>query len=89
MRLKISFDDIKNFLTANGLPGDQATVSITPPDDDSTTLDLNDPDNELELFRVRVEFSYADVNPFSVPYNNDWTMSASIVFRNGKSTLVN
>jgi hypothetical protein len=81
--------DVKKFLTANGLPGDEASVYITQPGDDVTAFDLDNPDHELELFRVRVDIPYSEVNPFCVPYNDDWMMSANIVFRNGRSTLVN
>lgn len=44
--------DIRNLLNANGLPGDDVDIYIAEPDCPEAPFDLDDPDNDLELFQV-------------------------------------
>ena len=80
--------DIQHFLAANGLPGDDVDVFIVDPDDHTTTFDLDDPANDLKLFEVRVELPYSELGGFGGSSSNDWNLSAAIVFRNARATLV-
>ncbi len=80
-------DDIKNYLTANGLAGDQASVFIVNPTDHTTTFNLDDPANNLELFEVRVELPYSSLSGVEVLPCEDWNLSDSILFRNSRATI--
>ena len=81
--------DIKNQLTAEGLPGDQMTVTITEADS-STEFDLSNPDNDLRLFRISVEVPYSAMNSIGTFSTSSMEkFNASIVFRKGRNNLVN
>jgi hypothetical protein len=78
--------DIKAFLSASGIPGDKVTVSITHASgpDEGDTFDLQDPDNYLGLFRVSASVAYEDVSVFPLKYMAEQTLSASMVFKQGR-----
>ncbi|QDU96733.1 TadE family protein [Lignipirellula cremea] len=80
--------DVRNILTANGLPGDELVIRITEADDPDTDFDLDDSDNDLRLFQLRIELPYSAVNPYGVPGVDETSLGASVVFRNARSTLV-
>lgn len=80
--------DIRNQLKAEGLPGDEMTISITTADG-SSTFDLSDPDNDLELFRISVSVPYTAVDSVGTFSTSLEQMQASIVFRKGRTILVN
>ncbi|HUG68164.1 MAG TPA: TadE family protein [Pirellulaceae bacterium] len=80
--------DIKNYLTASGLPGDQVDVFIVQPSDHTTVFDLDDPVNDSELFEVRVELPYSALTNAGGPSTAEWTLSAKIVFRNSHAAIV-
>ncbi len=77
--------DIQNFLTATGLSGSEADVYIVNPEDHTTTMDLDDPANELELFELRVElpFSFSSGSGGS---GSTLNLVSKIVFRNAPAT---
>jgi hypothetical protein len=80
-------DDIKSMLTANGLPGDQVNVFIVDPRDHTTPLDLDAPANRMAYFELRLE------TPYRIAWNwgtkiSQLALQAKIVFRNGRSTIV-
>ena len=82
--------DIKNQLTADGLPGDKATVSITWAEGGNagSTFNLKDPNADLQLFKIDISFQSKDLGSYNLmPPLND-TVSASIVFRKGRNQLV-
>ena len=79
--------DIRNYLTASGLPGDQADIFIVDPTDHTTVFDLDSSANDLELFEVRVELPYSALTG-DEPTIDDWNLSAKIVFRNARAVLV-
>ncbi|REJ84440.1 MAG: pilus assembly protein [Planctomycetota bacterium] len=83
--------DIKNFLTASGIPGDNVTVSITHADGASagSPFDLQDPDNYLELFRITVSTDYESVGSFPLEYMAGQTLEESMIFRMGRVALSN
>lgn len=79
--------DIRNQLTAEGLPGSSATISITNAETGGA-FDLDDTGNNLELFKIRVEIPFStamDINVIPAPFQK---LSAEIVFRKGKTTLI-
>ena len=76
--------DVRNFLTASGLPGDEANISIVDPSDHTTPFDLDDPANDLAMFELKVDLCVEDMAGFS----DDFTLSNSLVFRNARATLV-
>ncbi|MCA9119566.1 MAG: pilus assembly protein [Planctomycetaceae bacterium] len=80
--------DIENYLTANGLPGDQADIFIVDPTDHTTLFDLDDVANDLQLFEVRVEMPYAALTNTGGPGTSEWQLSAKIVFRNARAAIV-
>lgn len=76
-------EDIRNFLNANGLPGDDVDVIIADADDELVEFDLDDPDNEYEYFQVIVEHSAADLFQTAPPGSDEFKISARVIFRNG------
>jgi hypothetical protein len=76
--------DVKNFLDACGLDGDEASVFIVNPNDHTTIMDLDDPDTELELFELRVELPYSSVCGLGT--DGSLNLVSKIVFRNAPAT---
>jgi len=84
-------DDIRNFITASGLPGNQITVTITSAEgsDQGQTFDLNDPNNKLRLFRISADVLYSDVSSYPITFMKGHKVTAALVFRAGRVTLTN
>lgn len=82
--------DIKNVLTADGLPGSQMNVSITHAEGASagTTFDLSSASNDYQLYRISVSVPYSAVNTGNLLPNTISSLSASIVFRKGRTITV-
>lgn len=81
--------DIRNQLIAEGLPGDQMTITITEADSNAE-FDLSDADNDLGLFRIKVSVPFSAMNSVGAfPTAGMSDFQASIVFRKGKQSLVN
>jgi Flp pilus assembly protein TadG len=82
--------DIKNFLSAEGIDGSQVTVTITAADGQNagSTFDLADPANELSLFKLHAVVPYSAITSVTFYPHFNSTISASIVYRKGKNTLV-
>lgn len=72
--------DVKNFLAAQGYNADDVDIQVMHVDSD-TPLDLDDPANSLELFRLRVDIPYSH---FSTPGDEDFSLGSEIVFRNAR-----
>ena len=81
--------DIRNIMTANGLPGDEATIEITHADGphEGSTFILSDKSNGLRFFRISATLDYADVSIFPTGYMQGNVLEKSIVMRMGKSVL--
>ena len=79
--------DVTNFLASAGLPAESIQVDVVDAENPSEAFDLDDPENDLELFRVdiSVPFSAVSFTPISEAY--DYMLFASITFRNGRATL--
>ena len=79
---------IRQFLTANQLPGDSVDISITDPltGDD---FDLDDPANDMKYFQVAVECSCVESLPIPpVGLGDNYKIAARVVFRNGYAQVV-
>lgn len=81
-------DDIRNFLTASGLPGNLAQIAITDPDDDTAAFNLDDTDNMYQLFRIRLKMPYAAIRVVPAKWLTDEFMTSQVVFRNARSTML-
>lgn len=79
--------DVKNFLSSSGIDPEDITVSVIDYENPSSTFDLDDPDNDLKLFNVEISIPYSSVSFSPVSANQDFSMTASITFRNGRATL--
>lgn len=78
--------DIRNQLKAEGISGDEATITITYADGSNagSEFDLCDANNVLELFRIKIELPNSAVSSNNFLPNPQQKMSASIVFRKGR-----
>jgi len=81
-------EDVKNMLAANGITNPNIEVKITTVDDEDIDFDLDDPDNYLELFQLRIELPYGSSNPYHIPAPEDTMLGAAVVFRNARTSLV-
>lgn len=84
-------DDIRNFLVASGLPGDDIELSITSAEgaDEGQNFDLADPDNQYRLFRIDASIPYDSVATFPSTFMGGQEITASLVFRSGRVSLIN
>lgn len=76
--------DLRNMLTAAGIDGTDATITIEHADSPGTTFDLEDPDNYLQYFRIRIEIDFEDVTAIRGKYMTGRVMTADITFRLGR-----
>lgn len=81
--------DIKSFLTASGIPGNQVTVSIQHAGGakDGQPFDINSTANYMEMFRIKASVPYSAVSTFPLEFMSGRTLDAELVFRKGKVTL--
>ena len=80
--------DVRSYLTAAGLPGDAAQITIEDPDNPGTTLDLMDPNNDLALFQLNVSLPYSSVRSAWAPTPAQFDLVGTAVFRNAVSVMV-
>jgi Flp pilus assembly protein TadG len=78
--------DIRAFLNASGLPGSQATITITFAEGSSagTTFDLGNTDNYLSLFRIKATIPFSAVSLFPNKIMQGTTLKAELVTRRGR-----
>jgi len=79
--------DVTNLMASSGIPASDVQVVIRDAANPSQPFDLDDPINDLALFEVEVSVPFSAVSLTPITPENDYTLSASITFRNGKSTL--
>jgi Flp pilus assembly protein TadG len=81
--------DIKNFLTASGIPGDEVTVTITHADGENAgeDFDLGDNGNYLKLFKLTALVNYEDISTFPLDYMAGQQIEAKLVFRLGRVAM--
>ena len=77
--------DIRNFVTASGLPGDDLVISIEFGEGDSEgqDFDISDPDNNLELMLIEVELPYSSISLFPVRHMSGTSVRAGVYSRCG------
>ena len=80
--------DVRAYLDAAGLPGDDAVITVEDPDNPGTTLDLLDPDNDLALFQLNVSLPYSSVRSVWAPVPDQFDLVGTVVFRNAVSVMV-
>jgi Flp pilus assembly protein TadG len=80
--------DIRNFLTASGLPGESLTIEIVHADDPTAPFDLGDPANQQEEFRINVSLPFSEVSLLPPFFLKNQSLATYIVFRNSRSTIV-
>lgn len=82
--------DVKNFLSAERINGSQVTVTITHADGASagSTFDLSNPANDMAMFKIRAVVPYSAISSVTFFPHSTQTISASIVYRKGKTTLI-
>ncbi len=79
--------DVTNFLASSGIASENIEVNILDHNDPTQTFDLDNPANDLKLFEVEITVPYSNVSFTPVSTANDYGLSASIVFRNGRATM--
>jgi hypothetical protein len=78
--------DVKNFLASSGI--DPADIQVTVTDAETgDPFDLDDPANDLKLFKVEITVPYSSISYTPVNQAHDFPMTAAITFRNGRATL--
>jgi len=80
-------DDVKTMLASNGIPEDKVTVQIKDFENPEQDFDLDDPNNDLKLFEVKISIEWSTVSLTPVAASGDHPMTASVVFRNGRATI--
>ncbi len=83
--------DILNFIKASNLPSEDVTISITHAEgaNEGQPFDLSDTDNTLELFKIDVSLPYNSITTFPLHYMENENVTASLVFRSGRVTIIN
>lgn len=81
--------DMKTFLETNGMDSDDISIEVVHADDPSQPFDLDNPDNDLKLFEVRVSIDYADMSLTAMDAGADLALTGKVTFRNGVATLAN
>ena len=82
--------DIQNFLTAEQIDGSRVTITITHAEGSSagSSFDLASPANELLMFKIRAVAPYSAISSVTFFPHANTTLSASIVYRKGKNSIV-
>lgn len=85
--------DLKNFVTAAGLRGNDTTVTITYADGARAgqTFDLADTANDLQFVKVEATLPYSSVSVFPLTYLSGKKLKANVVMRatTGRGALSN
>ncbi|MEQ9409209.1 MAG: hypothetical protein RIK87_15850, partial [Fuerstiella sp.] len=77
--------DLRNFVTASGLPGSAMTVSITyaEGDNEGDDFDLSDENNELQKVEIVASLPYSQISLFPNRYMGGKNVTARLVMRSG------
>lgn len=78
--------DIRAFLNASGLPGAQATITITHADGANAgqTFDIADGDNYLGLFKIKATIPFSAISIFPNKIMKNSVLKAELVNRRGR-----
>jgi hypothetical protein len=75
--------DVLSFLESSGIPTDDVGVFVEAP------FDLDDPENDLELFEVRVELPYdLGLQHSDNDEETDFKLIGKVIFRNSRAAIV-
>jgi hypothetical protein len=80
-------DDVKTFLASNGVPRDDINVTVKDFENPEQDFDLDDPENDLKLFEVKIEVDWSSMSLTPVAAGDDHPLAAKVVFRNGRATI--
>ncbi len=80
--------DVRAYLNASGLPGNEAEISIEDAENPGVPLDLMDPANDLALFQLSVRLPYSSVRSPWTPNPGPINLVGTAVFRNAVSVMV-
>lgn len=82
--------DIKNFYTAAGLPGQSVVVTITSAEGSDVGQDFNlaTTSNQGRLFKISAKLPYSSASTIPASFMKNKNLSSSLVFRAGRTTLV-
>jgi len=82
--------DIKNILAVDKIPANQVTVTITHAEgaQAGSTFDLSDKNNDLKLFRIRVEVPYTAACAITFMPHASTKLTGTAVLRKGRSGMV-
>ncbi len=75
--------DLRNFVTASGLPGSQLTIDVVHADgeDAGQDFDLTDTDNNLKLIKIELSLPYSQVSLFPNRYLGGSAVNARLIMR--------
>jgi Flp pilus assembly protein TadG len=79
--------DVKNFLSTNGIPKDKITVEVKDHENPTSDFNLDDPANDLKIFEVNISVPFSEVSLQPVATSDDYALKAKVVFRNGRATI--
>ena len=80
--------DVLNLMASSGIPASEIDVAIRDPENPGVEFDLDDPANDFRLFEVHIEVPYSAISYTPVTQMEDYTLSASITFRNGRAPAI-
>lgn len=79
--------DVRGFLVSSGLSAEALAISISDAENPGQPFDLDDPDNDLKLFRVDISIPFSAVSYLPLHAGQDYPLEGAIIFRNGRATL--
>lgn len=80
--------EVLRYLAAQGFAPDQLDVSICFPGEPDRIFDLDDDDNALQLFEVRIGLAMEQLLFVPPPGVEDSKLLGSVVFRNSPGRLI-
>jgi Flp pilus assembly protein TadG len=79
--------DVKNYLASNNIDPSAVTVKVVKASNPTQEFNLDDPENALELFQVRVEVPYSKICYSAFKKTDDYNLSAVLTYRNGRAPI--
>jgi hypothetical protein len=81
--------DIRNFMSAAGLPADEVTIEITSAEDEDfgSPFDLSATSNRLRLFQITASVPYDSISTFPVNFMEGHTITAKLSLRAGRVNM--
>jgi Flp pilus assembly protein TadG len=79
--------DVKNFIASAGIQKNDITVTVVDAEHPQNSFDLDNPDNDLKLFQIRVSVPYSKVSYTPVKHYHQQNLTSALTFRNGRAVL--